>query len=195
MTSIGALAAGSWAGKRACLRLPLAGCGPAQHRRCARTSAKANDAVQVAHSGPCRSYKLFTELPRSAIDPETGKAKAALEPFIAQEKRPRRKRSKKATEASEGQIESDQEAAAPSPVRVGDETNGTPSEDSSGSTAESPSVPRLLELGPQGQAWPNLAKDVLTNLARFPGCILLTRVGGFYEVSKSKLRRSSLEWS
>lgn len=32
-----------------------------------------------------------------------------------------------------------------------------------------------------GQEWPPLAKDVLTNLARFPSCILLTRVGGFYE--------------
>lgn len=195
MTSIGALAAGSWAGKRACLRLPLAGCGPTQHRRCARTSAKANDAVQVAHSGPCRSYKLFTELPRSAIDPESGKAKAALEPFVAQEKRPRKKRSKKATEASEGQIKSEQEAATPSPVKVGQKTEETPSADSSASRVDTPIVPRLLELGPQGQAWPNLAKDVLTNLARFPGCILLTRVGGFYEVSKSKLSGSSLQWS
>jgi len=32
-----------------------------------------------------------------------------------------------------------------------------------------------------GQQWPPLAKDVLLNLARFPSCILLTRVGGFYE--------------
>ena len=28
-----------------------------------------------------------------------------------------------------------------------------------------------------------LARDVLGNLARFPHCILLTRVGQFYEVS------------
>lgn len=192
MTSIGALAAGSWAGKRACLRLPLAGCGPTQHRRCARTSAKANDAVQVAHSGPCRSYKLFTELPRSAIDPETGKAKAALEPFVAQEKRPRRKRSKKAMEALEGQAEEGQATEALSPVQVKDEAEETSSIASSASTADTPTVPRLLELGPQGQAWPNLAKDVLTNLARFPGCILLTRVGGFYEVSTSKFRGRAL---
>ncbi|UZJ53078.1 hypothetical protein CBS101457_002398 [Exobasidium rhododendri] len=42
-------------------------------------------------------------------------------------------------------------------------------------------IPRLNELGPDGQVWPPLAKDVLINLARFPTCILLTRVGGFYE--------------
>ncbi|MCO5553704.1 hypothetical protein L7F22_007230 [Adiantum nelumboides] len=42
-------------------------------------------------------------------------------------------------------------------------------------------VDRIDELGPEGQEWTPLAKDVLTNLARFPGCILLTRVGGFYE--------------
>ena len=41
------------------------------------------------------------------------------------------------------------------------------------------------ELGPEGQAWPPLAKDVLTNMARFPSCILLTRVGGFYEVNSA----------
>ncbi|CAO1613674.1 unnamed protein product [Sympodiomycopsis kandeliae] len=56
-----------------------------------------------------------------------------------------------------------------------------------GSTASSitdePSVdsPRAAEVGPAGQSWPPLAKDVLNNMARFPGCVLLTRVGGFYE--------------
>lgn len=30
--------------------------------------------------------------------------------------------------------------------------------------------------------WPNLAKSVLTDMQRFPSCMLLTRVGGFYEV-------------
>ncbi|MCO5589574.1 hypothetical protein L7F22_043542 [Adiantum nelumboides] len=42
-------------------------------------------------------------------------------------------------------------------------------------------APRARELGPNGQSWPPLAKDVLINMAKFPSCILLTRVGGFYE--------------
>ena len=42
-------------------------------------------------------------------------------------------------------------------------------------------APRAKELGPKGQSWPPLAKDVLINMAKFPSCILLTRVGGFYE--------------
>ncbi|CAD6891453.1 unnamed protein product [Tilletia laevis] len=46
---------------------------------------------------------------------------------------------------------------------------------------DGPEVPLLHELGAEGQAWPPLAKEVLTNMARFPGCVLLTRVGGFYE--------------
>ena len=33
--------------------------------------------------------------------------------------------------------------------------------------------------GPRNQ----LARDILENLANFPQCILLTRVGQFYEVS------------
>ncbi|KAL9939332.1 hypothetical protein V8E36_002145 [Tilletia maclaganii] len=51
----------------------------------------------------------------------------------------------------------------------------------SGTEGDDVDVPLLHELGADGQAWPPLAKEVLTNLARFPGCMLLTRVGGFYE--------------
>jgi DNA mismatch repair ATPase MutS len=50
-----------------------------------------------------------------------------------------------------------------------------------GTAEEADEFPRVNELGPQGQEWPPLAKDVLRNLGRFPSCILLTRVGGFYE--------------
>lgn len=49
------------------------------------------------------------------------------------------------------------------------------------STSAPLSVDRIDELGPEGQTWPPLAKDVLANMTRFPDCILLTRVGGFYE--------------
>lgn len=51
----------------------------------------------------------------------------------------------------------------------------------SGEIDDAIEAPRAHELGPNGQAWPPLAKDVLINMAKFPSCILLTRVGGFYE--------------
>ncbi|KAK0568802.1 hypothetical protein OC861_001579 [Tilletia horrida] len=41
--------------------------------------------------------------------------------------------------------------------------------------------PLSEQLSADGQPWPPLAQEVLNNLARFPGCFLLTRVGGFYE--------------
>jgi len=55
-----------------------------------------------------------------------------------------------------------------------------------GTAEEVDEFPRVNELGPQGQEWPPLAKDVLRNLGRFPSCILLTRVGGFYESTLSR---------
>ncbi|CAO1635532.1 unnamed protein product [Parajaminaea phylloscopi] len=102
---------------------------------------------------PCRSTKLYSELPVAASDAQTGLQLPPLEPFVAQKRKRRGK------------------------TLVSEETPSPPeSSDGVGSIS-----PRLLELGPEGQEWPPLAKDVLTNLARFPGCILLTRVGGFYE--------------
>lgn len=58
-----------------------------------------------------------------------------------------------------------------------------PSRSTVGSSDDDTTIdsPRAAEKGPAGQSWPPLAKDVLNNMHRFPGCILLTRVGGFYE--------------
>lgn len=106
-----------------------------------------------------RSIKLFTDLPTSALDGATGNPLPALEPFVTQEKRKRRP--KVAKQCQSQSQEPQQEVEADTSV-------------------ESPFA-RLFELGPDGQEWPPLAKDVLSNLVRFPGCILLTRVGGFYE--------------
>lgn len=99
----------------------------------------------------------WNDLPLSAVD-EDG---VTREPLPSFEKRPSAKDSPR---RRRGELESAEEeegkAQASTPGLV---------------------VDRIDELGPEGQEWTPLAKDVLTNLARFPGCILLTRVGGFYE--------------
>lgn len=112
---------------------------------------------------PRKSKKVFADLPKTALD-TGGQPLPPLEPLVAPVKRGRRKKS-------------------PTPLPAEEEvaTASTTKDDHA-------QHPRLDEKGPQGQAWPALAKDVLTNLARFPGCILLTRVGGFYEVSAGLLR-------
>ncbi|PWN25647.1 hypothetical protein BDZ90DRAFT_255441 [Jaminaea rosea] len=84
-----------------------------------------------------------------------------LEPFVAQTRRKRASRKKKTQEEDEA-VQSDDFAPA-------------------GTAALAAPPSRIDEVGPSGQSWPPLAKDVLSNMARFGSCILLTRVGGFYE--------------
>lgn len=55
----------------------------------------------------------------------------------------------------------------------------------SSAVADGLTVGRRKGSGGEGKKeadWPPLALCVLQNMRAFPGCILLTRVGGFYEV-------------
>lgn len=42
-------------------------------------------------------------------------------------------------------------------------------------------VPRADERSDKGKPWPEAGQEILKNFARFPGCIVLTRMGNFYE--------------
>ncbi|KAE8256357.1 hypothetical protein A4X13_0g2700 [Tilletia indica] len=115
--------------------------------------------------GRVRQVKLFEDLPSQRLD-SNGEKAAPLPEWMA-----------------------DQEAVKPATtakrtVRRKKKAEVDPEEErtiSSDGPLDGPEVPLLHELGAEGQAWPPLAKEVLINMARFPGCILLTRVGGFYE--------------
>lgn len=43
-------------------------------------------------------------------------------------------------------------------------------------------APQERVVAPPEPEWPPLALNVLENMRKFPNCLLLTRVGGFYEV-------------
>lgn len=43
-------------------------------------------------------------------------------------------------------------------------------------------APQERVVAPPEPEWPPLALNVLDNMRKFPNCLLLTRVGGFYEV-------------
>ncbi|KDN52529.1 hypothetical protein K437DRAFT_186491 [Tilletiaria anomala UBC 951] len=99
---------------------------------------------------------IYDDLPTTAVDTE-GRPLAPLAPLPKEsEVRVRKRKAHKKTSLVEA------EAARPD-------------------TSGDPALAHVDELGVEGKAWPPLAKEVLANLARFPGCILLTRVGNFYE--------------
>ncbi|KAK0531237.1 hypothetical protein OC842_003680 [Tilletia horrida] len=128
---------------------------PASLNNEATTSARSS-VKRAKAKGRTRQAKLFDELPAQLIG-EDGKQLSPLAPWNPEPQAPEVK--KRTEQKAEKKASDDQE-----------EVDG-----------ETIDVPLLHELGADGQSWPPLAKEVLTNLARFPGCMLLTRVGGFYE--------------
>ncbi|PWN22093.1 hypothetical protein BCV69DRAFT_281091 [Microstroma glucosiphilum] len=147
-------------------------------KRTSRTVSPSTSASTASTGGPRRSSKAYADLPTHASG-STGEPFVPLEPFvpITSKRAVRRKKPqvpKSSDEASQGTKTSEATADGTlAPTRDADQGRQPGQGDVD--------IPRIDELGPQGQAWPPLAKDVLTNLARFPGCLLLTRVGGFYE--------------
>lgn len=106
--------------------------------------------------------KLFSELPTRAFGAD-GVLVEPLERYVQESKgRSRRKKSSLSQDLTSSITET---------------ISSVTSKPSRKSTLNS----LASELGPTGQAWPPLAKQVLSNLQAFPNCILLTRVGGFYE--------------
>lgn len=149
-------------------------------KRASRSTSPPASASTAAAAGPRRTSKAYADLPTHASE-IGGEPLVSLEPFVPttsqKSARPRKPRATKAPdEVPPGTEAVEAPADGSTALSQNRGHGGQPGQDAV-------AVPRLDELGPQGQAWPPLAKDVLTNLARFPGCLLLTRVGGFYEVS------------
>lgn len=111
-----------------------------------------------------REKKLFADLPTRALG-EDGTELKPLEAYVQESKGNARRR-------KGSSIKSDV------PTTSENDSLST----SSSKSKRSKSLSSLAsELGPTGQSWPPLAQQVLANLQAFPDCILLTRVGGFYE--------------
>lgn len=154
-------------------------------------------------SGKKTSVK-FAELPPHGVGPD-GEPLPPLQSFVPETRGPRKNKAVLAQQAEQPQA-SDEEAfdeaeavsdAKPKKTRKTRTTKAkTDSDDIDPDKSSAPTFdddptpladptsddsPRAQQLGPGGKPWPALAKEVLNNMARFPGCILLTRVGGFYE--------------
>lgn len=146
----------------------LARCGPASRRgraaicsqeikswRCSTSHSSASQSRSDASSSQKQSTVKWDDLPLRASD-STGRPSEALPPFQSGHHSLSISKSKGKGKAK---------------FQIADEVIDE----------EGDEFPRVNERGPDGQEWPPLAKDVLRNLGRFPSCILLTRVGGFYE--------------